>query len=215
MQLDWFCLSSNLEVQVPLYNSWMRNSTQLPREFFARPTLEVARDLLGKRLVHLRDGKRLSGLISETEGYISEADLACHARYGRTPRSEILYYPPGHAYIYINYGLHWLLNFVTEQEDFPAAVLIRALFPVEGIEVMRQLRGRPDAILTNGPGKLTQAMGIDGSLNKIDICASDAPLFVENQEPVLDEQVTQGPRVGIDNVPEPWRSKPWRFVWKK
>ncbi len=198
-----------------MYNIPMAESnpllSRLPREFFARPTLEVARSLLGQRLVRLRNGKRLAGLISETEAYISEADQACHARFGRTPRSEVLYYPPGYAYVYLNYGRYWLLNFVTEAEDFPAAILIRAVIPVEGIDVMRALRGRPDEILTNGPGKLTQAFDIDGSFNKMDICAPDAPLFVEAEPPVPEEQVIQGPRFGIDNVPEPWRSKPWRF----
>ncbi len=189
----------------------MPNSTQLGRDFFARPTLEVARGLLGQRLVRVRDGKRLAGLITETEAYISEADMACHARFGRTPRSEVLYYPPGFAYVYINYGIHWLLNFTTEAENFPAAVLIRAIQPVEGRDVMETLRGRANGNLTNGPGKLTQALDIDGSFNRMDICAPEAILFVEAAVSVPDEQVQIGPRVGIESVPEPWRSKPWRF----
>ncbi len=193
----------------------MGNTNRLGREFFARPTLEVARDLLGHRLVRLRDEKRLAGLITETEAYISEADLACHARFGRTPRSEVLYASPGHAYVYLNYGMYWLLNFVTEAQDFPAAVLIRGIQADEGIELMRELRGRPEVVLTNGPGKLTKALDINGSFNRMDVCSPEAILFIEPASGVLDRQVLCGPRVGIDNVPEPWRSKPWRFWIQK
>ncbi len=171
--------------------------------------------MLGQRLVRLRDGKRLAGLITETEAYISEADLACHARFGRTARSEVLYATPGHAYVYLNYGMYWLLNFVTEAQDFPAAVLIRGIQADEGIEVMRELRGRPDVMLTNGPGKLTRALDINGSFNWMDVCSPEAILFIEPSSGVLDSRVLCGPRVGIHNVPEPWRSKPWRFRVQK
>ena len=106
-----------------------RLEPRLSHDFFARPTLQVARALLGQRLVHLHDGQRLAGLIIETEAYIGEEDLACHARVGRTSRTEVMYTSPGHAYVYFTYGMHWLLNFVTEPEGFPAAVLVRALVP--------------------------------------------------------------------------------------
>ena len=104
----------------------------LPHEFFARPTLTVARALLGMRLVRLLDGQRLSGVILEAEAYIGETDLGCHAKAGRTRRNAVMYGPPGHAYVYFTYGMHWMLNAVTEPEGFPAAVLLRAMQPQEG-----------------------------------------------------------------------------------
>ena len=129
----------------------------IPHEFYDRPTLTVARELIGSRLVRMLDGQRLAGLITETEAYIGEKDLGCHAKAGRTARTAVMYGPPGHAYIYFTYGNHWMLNVVTQREGFPAAVLLRAIQPVEGEEVIsRRRRGRD----TFGPGKLTQAMGI-------------------------------------------------------
>jgi DNA-3-methyladenine glycosylase len=187
--------------------------SHLARSFFARPTLEVAWMLLGQRLVRIYNGRRLAGIITETEAYIGEEDLACHARAGRTARTQVMYYPGGHAYVYFTYGMHWMLNFVTEGEGFPAAVLVRAIVPVEGETMMRRLRGgKPASVLTDGPAKLTQALAIDSRLNGVDICASGAALFVEKVLPSLPEaQVTSGPRVGIDRVPEPWKSQPWNF----
>jgi DNA-3-methyladenine glycosylase len=191
------------------------SSKRLERDFFARDTIEVARDLLGTRLVRLDDGQRLAGMIIETEVYRGEEDLACHARSGLTPRTEVMYGPPGHAYVYLNYGIHWLLNFVTESEGKPAAVLIRGLEPTEGFEVIARRRdGRPRSEWTNGPAKLTQALDIDKRFNKADLCAPDAQLFVEAGERIPDKDVITGPRVGIDSVPEPWRSIPWRFKLK-
>ena len=107
-----------------------------PRKFYNRPTLTVARELLGARLVRILDGVKLVGLISETEAYIGEKDLACHAKAGRTIRTDPMYGVPGLAYVYFTYGHHWMLNAVTEEEGFPAAVLIRAIQPLEGVEVM-------------------------------------------------------------------------------
>ncbi|HHS96728.1 MAG TPA: DNA-3-methyladenine glycosylase, partial [Chloroflexi bacterium] len=152
--------------------------TRLRREFFDRDTLEVARDLLGRVLVRVLDGERLSGRIVEVEAYIGEDDRASHARFGPTERNAAMYGPPGHAYVYLIYGVHHCLNLVTGPEGFPAAVLIRALEPLEGVEQMRGLRGgRPD--LTNGPGRLCQALGIDLRFDGADLCAPDALLFVE------------------------------------
>ncbi|MCS6911057.1 MAG: DNA-3-methyladenine glycosylase [Anaerolineales bacterium] len=185
---------------------------KLPRAFFARDTVTVARELLGQRLVRLEAGRRLSGIIIETEAYVGETDLACHARAGRTPRTTVMYGPPGCAYVYLNYGLHWMLNIVTERNGFPAAVLIRAIEPMEGVEVMRRRRGHvPDRQLTNGPGKLAQALHITGSLHGHDLCARGAVLFVERAGNAAPSAILARPRIGIHSVPEPWRSLAWNF----
>lgn len=180
----------------------------LTRAFYNRPTLTVARDLLGARLVRILDGVRLAGTIIETEAYIGEADLGCHARAGRTARTAVMYGPPGHAYVYFTYGMHWCLNAVTEAEGFPAAVLIRAIRPVEGVEIIAARRRGRDTL---GPAKLTQALGIDGAQNGLDLCSPAGGLWIETGEKIPDEAVTIGARVGLYTVPEPWKSKPWRF----
>ena len=137
--------------------------TRLPRSFFARDTLAVAPALLGQRLVRYANGQQLSGLIVETEAYRGQDDEASHA-YRRTPRSAVMYGLPGHAYVYFIYGVHHCLNAVTEPEGQPGAVLIRAILPVEGIEIMRGRRaGIADDQLANGPGKLCMALGINRS----------------------------------------------------
>jgi DNA-3-methyladenine glycosylase len=186
-------------------------NTPLPRAFYNRPTLTVARQLLGARLVRVLDGNKLVGLITETEAYIGEGDLGCHAKAGRTPRTAVMYGPPGYAYVYFTYGNHWMLNAVTEHEGFPAAVLIRAIQPVEGVEIMAARRGGRD---TSGPGKLTQALGITKSENGVDLTARAAGLWFETGRPIPESSVTNGPRVGLNTVPEPWKSLPWRFTAK-
>jgi len=183
----------------------------LPLNFYDRPTLQVARELIGARLVRILDGVKLVGLIIETEAYISEEDLGCHAKVGRTPRTQIMYGPAGHAYVYFTYGNHWMLNAVTEREGFPAAVLIRAIQPVEGVEIMSRRRNGRD---TFGPGKLTQAMGITKNENGGDLTTAAGGLWIEAGVHVPDSRVTKTPRVGLYSVPEPWKSKPWRFVVK-
>ncbi len=183
----------------------------LPRSFYNRPTLTVARELIGARLVRILNGKKLVGLIVETEAYISEKDLACHAKAGLTPRTAPMYGEAGHAYVYFTYGHHWMLNAVTEREGFPAAVLIRAIQPTEGVEIMQKRRGGRD---TFGPGKLTQAMGIDKALNTVDLTESASPLRIEAGVQVPNSLVTKSPRVGLNNTPEPWLSKLWRFKVK-
>jgi DNA-3-methyladenine glycosylase len=190
-----------------------RETAFLPRSFFDRPTLEVARQLLGAKLGRLEPGGRvLSGIIIETEAYIGQEDRACHARHGRTPRNEPMWGPSGHSYVYFTYGMHWLLNVVTEADGFPAAVLIRGMLPEDGIEIMRQRRGgQPDSSLTDGPGKLCQAMAIDSGLSGMDLCRPDSPLRIWHGQSIPDGIVTTGTRVGLNSVPEPWRSKPWRF----
>lgn len=172
----------------------------------------MARDLLGKRLVRVDNENYLAGIISEAEAYRGEADQACHARAGRTKRTEVMYRLPGTAYVYFTYGKHWMLNFVTEVEGFPAAVLIRAIFPTKGLEIMANRRkGQPIKRWTDGPGKLCQALGINGEQNGSDTCSPDAKVFVETQFNIPDSGVIVGPRVGLNTVPEPWKSMPWRF----
>ena len=183
-------------------------SHPLPHKFYNRPTLTVARELIGARLVRILDGVKLVGIITETEGYIGEEDLGCHAKAGRTPRTLPMYGLPGHAYVYFTYGNHWMLNAVTEQEGFPAAVLIRAIWPIEGAEVMSARREGRD---TFGPGKLCQALGIGKGENNADLTATAQSLWIEAGVKVPDSAVTISPRVGLYTVPEPWKSKPWRF----
>jgi len=166
---------------------------------------------LGKRLVRAIDGERLSGLIVETEAYIGEEDRACHASRGRTPRTEVMYGPPGHAYIYFIYGMYHCLNVVTDRVGFPAAVLIRGIQPQERVEYMRRNRRfRPERELTNGPGKLCQALAIDRSLNGLDLCHSDL-LFIEEAMAADPEGIEVTPRIGIraDAIA---KRRPWRFL---
>ncbi len=188
----------------------MTNSP-LPRSFYDRSALTVARELIGARLVRILNSAKLVGLITETEAYIGEKDLACHAKAGRTPRTAVMYGPPGHAYVYFTYGNHWMMNVVAEREGFPAAVLIRAVQPIEGARIMSRRRSGRD---TFGPGKLTQAMGIARSENGIDLTEANSSLWIEAGIPIPKKSVTRGPRVGLYSVPEPWKSKPWRFLVK-
>jgi len=190
----------------------MSAAERLPRDFFDRSTMQVARELLGARLVRLHGDQRIAGYIIETEAYRGEEDLGCHARAGLTERTRVMYGLPGFAYVYFTYGMHWMLNFVTEEEGFPAAVLIRGLLPSEGLDLIAARRsGRPPAERTNGPAKICQAFDINGALNATDLCAVDAVLFVEYGKLVPESSVTIGPRVGLNNVPQPWKSIPWRF----
>ena len=123
-----------------------------------------------------------------------------------------MYGPPGHAYVYFTYGMHWMLNIVAEGEGFPAAVLIRAIQATEGVQIIASRRdNQPRQHWTDGPAKICQALAIDGGFNGRDLCAPDAQVFVESGDPIPDQSVTTGPRVGFNNVPEPWLSIPWRF----
>ncbi len=159
------------------------------------PTLDVLREILCKVLVHERRGRRTSGLIVEAEAYIGEDDPACHAAAGPTRRNAPLYGPPGRAYVYLNYGLHYLMNAVTEREGFPAAVLIRALVPLDGLDLMRRRRpGVPDTRLCSGPGNLTRALGIDLRHNLIDLASGAVRL--EDHGHAAGE-VVFSPRIGI------------------
>src|SRR5580765_4442703 len=191
---------------------------KLSREFYDRPTLDVARDLLGKVLVHCHRGATTSGTIVEVEAYIGESDPACHAAPGLTRRNAPLYGPPGFAYVYLNYGIHSLFNVVSESEGAPAAVLIRALDPVDGVAVMRRrrqqsMKGRRQAgvarrsvhELCRGPGNLTMAMGITLAENRVDLLGNR--LYIEDRGLAVDELVW-GPRIGIRVGTEtPWRCR--------
>jgi DNA-3-methyladenine glycosylase len=173
--------------------------TPLDRSFYSRPTLSVAEDLLGKVLVHRTRQGLAAGMIVETEAYIGEDDPACHAAPGPTRRNAPLYGPPGLAYVYLNYGIHYLVNAVTEAEGHPAAVLIRALHPVEGLALMRRRRGADtrdvaDSALCRGPGNLTRALGITLADNLRDLTASR--LRIEDHG-LKRGRVSWGPRIGI------------------
>ena len=188
-------------------------NNRLPESFFSRDTVQVARELIGKRLVRIEGNHRISGIILETEAYRGEEDLACHCRAGRTPRTEIMYGPAGCVYIYFIYGMYWLLNLVTEAEGSPGAVLIRGLAPKEGRQIIARRRGnQPEKSWTNGPGKICIALGIVGEMNGLNTCIPDAPIFVEDGQTLDPGLISAEPRVGIGSVPEPWRSIPWRFV---
>ncbi len=186
---------------------------RLEQSFFSRDTLVVSRELLGMRLVRMDRGRRISGIIAETEAYRGEEDQGCHCKAGRTPRTEVMYGPPGHAYVYFVYGMHWLLNFVTEKPDRPGAVLIRGLIAEEGQEIIARRRsGQPRQRWLDGPAKVCQALAIDGKFNGKNICHPDADLFVEFVSPSGSMQILETPRIGLNSVPEPWKSIPWRFV---
>jgi DNA-3-methyladenine glycosylase len=190
------------------------------REFYARSVHEVARDLLGCVVVH----QGTVGRIVEAESY-HEVEPACHAYAGLTPRTRTLFGPPGHAYVYRSYGIHALLNAVTEEEGVGAAVLIRALEPVEGIELMARRRGdRPAEQLCSGPGKLTQALGIGLDLNDTDLC--DGPIAIlPRPADTRPPEIVTGGRIGINRAVElPWRycdassrsvSRPWPAAMRR
>ncbi len=194
-----------------MYNN-SRMLSPLAPDFYLDDALQVAQGLLGMRLVRLLDGVRLSGLILEAEAYRGEEDLACHARAGRTPRTAIMYGPPGRAYVYFTYGMHWMLNCVCGPEGFPAAVLIRALWVDEGRAVVAERRAAvPPADWTSGPARLCKAFAITAEQNGVDLTTPAQGLWIEPGPGAGSAPLIIGPRVGIPNVPEPWRSIPWRF----
>lgn len=188
---------------------------KLPREFYTRSdVLAVARDLLGKKLVVPgRNRQRVSGIIVETEAYRGPEDRASHAWNGRrTQRTETMYGAGGTAYVYFVYGMYNQFNVVTNVEDIPHAVLVRALEPSEGLTVMRRRRrGRSEYELTSGPGRLCLAMGIDRKLDKADLLGDR--VWLEDGISISPRQIARGPRIGID-YSEKWIDKPWRF-WVK
>lgn len=192
--------------------------SQLSPSFYARSARAVAVALLGKQLVRRLNGRLLRGAIVETEAYCDgdQPDLACHgdrANQGRpTGRTAVMFGPAGHAYVYFTYGMHWMFNVVTGQPGQANAVLIRALQPLEGVDLMQQRRGkRPLPQLTNGPAKLAQALAIDKSLNGANLCRPDGVIWIDDAPPVAAAQIAAGPRIGLGKTPEPWFSMPWRY----
>jgi len=183
--------------------------TKLKRSFYNRPTLEVAVDLLGKILIYENNGVKLGGRLVELEAYIGEDDPACHAYRGKTPRNVIMYGPAGFLYVYFTYGNHYMLNFVTEKEGFPAAVLIRGLEPMYGIEIMKRNRDTDKLTnLTSGPGKLARALAITTEQKGLDL--------TENEIFVIDDKASRAniwrsSRIGIG---ENGVDKLWRFYIK-
>jgi DNA-3-methyladenine glycosylase len=174
------------------------NPTQrvLPRIYFNRPTVQVARSLIGKYVVREIDGRILAGKILEVEAYVGPEDKACHASKGRTQRTDVMFGPGGVAYVYLIYGMYHCLNVVTEREEFPSAVLIRA------IEI--------DGELINGPGRLCRALQIDRRLNRVDLTIGESLWFEDRGALVKRGDVEAHPRIGVDYAGE-WAKKPWRF----
>ena len=180
----------------------------LPREFYARPVLTVARESIGKLLVHDTEEGRMVGRIVEAEAYRGPEDRAAHSYGGRrTARTEVMFGPPGHAYLFFVYGMHWQFNLVTTREGAPHAVLIRAVEPLEGLELMaaRRNMAADRRELTNGPGKLCQAFGLARNCYGADL--TQGPLFLTEGPRV---KVQTSPRIGVDYAEE-WAEKPWRF----
>lgn len=187
--------------------------TILDSEFYNRPTLWVARDLLGKKLVRRIGKTELSGIITETEAYCGIDDSACHAHRGKTARNAVMFGMPGYAYVYFTYGMHYLLNLVTEDEGNPCAVLIRAIEPLSGIDQMRSRRKQQDKNLTNGPAKLCQALSIDKSFYGWDL-TKGKQLWVEPHRDIPDDNIVTTPRIGIDYAAKQDREALWRFLVK-
>jgi DNA-3-methyladenine glycosylase len=180
----------------------------LPQSFYRRPTVTVARELLGQVFTHETSEGRTSGVIVEVEAYLPKNDPGCHAARGRTPRNEPMFGPAGHAYVYFCYGNHYLFNFVTEKEGVPGAVLVRALEPLEGKALMADRRGQEEGsrLISNGPGKLVQALGIGRAHNRM--AAFRSPLYVRKTQRRASIGVTT--RIGITEGSE----LPLRFYLK-
>jgi DNA-3-methyladenine glycosylase len=182
---------------------------KLSQTFYEQTTIDVAKQLLGKYLVRRHPEGETIGRIVETEAYVGPHDLACHASKGRTARTEVMFGPAGHAYVYFIYGFYNMLNLVTEAKDYPAAVLIRAVEPVSGVELMKERR-KSDVLrnLASGPGKLCQAFSVDRTLNGTDLKGNT--LYVEDRgEPPPRFRST--PRIGVDYAGK-WKAKPYRFL---
>jgi DNA-3-methyladenine glycosylase len=185
------------------------STVKLGRDFYSQPVLKVARQCIGKILVHRTAAGEAAGRIVEAEAYRGPADLAAHSSRGLTKRTAAMFGPPGHAYVFLLYGSSWAMNLVVADEGEPHAVLIRALEPVRGFELMAQRRGRPASAreLTNGPGKLTHALGITGADYGCDLCGDR--LYVED-DGNWRGRLGRSPRINVDYA-GPWAARPWRF----
>ncbi len=183
---------------------------RLLRDFYARETIQVARDLLGKRLVRHFDDAVLIGRIIETEAYRGTDDAASHAFNGRTKRNAPMFGTPGHTYIYFIYGMHWLFNISAHIEGMPGGILIRALAPERNVSIMQTLRGQvPIKRLTNGPARLAQALSLDGTLNDSDL-VTHADLYITEGTLTPGETIAVGPRVRVPGDIQA-KTRPWRF----
>ncbi|HPD56467.1 MAG TPA: DNA-3-methyladenine glycosylase [Smithellaceae bacterium] len=183
----------------------------LKRDFYERDTKIVARALLGKRLVRKIGRVTMAGMILETEAYCGREDSACHAHRGRTARNAVMFGAAGHAYVYFTYGMHYMLNLVTEDEDNPSAVLIRAIAPIDGIEEMKARRKIHGAKLADGPAKLCQALAIDKSLNGWDVTRGEK-LWVEDYKRIRAKAILATPRIGINYATKEHRDALWRYL---
>ncbi|MEM7033115.1 MAG: DNA-3-methyladenine glycosylase [Chloroflexota bacterium] len=179
-------------------------------DYFDQDTVKVARDLLGAKILRQVGQRVMSGMVVETEAYCGKRDSACHAFRGQTPRNAVMFGPAGFSYVYLIYGLHHMLNVVTESKGSPCAVLFRAVEPLQGQSLMREYRQCPEKNLTNGPGKLCQALNIDRTLNNWNLTSGKA-LWLEKYRTISDKQVASGPRIGIGYATEEDQLAPWRF----
>jgi DNA-3-methyladenine glycosylase len=209
MGKGWLHTRKDQLTTTPLASDDESLAQTLPREFYARATLVVARDLIGKTLVHRTPKGIAGGIIVETEGYVAAIDPAAHAYRGRTPRTRTMFGPPGHAYVYRSYGLHALLNVVTQPEGEAAAVLLRALQPALGLDLLRARRGAtvPERDLCRGPGRLSLALDITLDDNGADLLGDDL-WIAETPDFPADAPIATTPRIGITRATD-W---PWRFV---
>ena len=193
-----------------------RSGRPFRRDLLEGDTLLAARAILGARLVREAADGRRTGRIVEVEAYVGPGDLASHARMGPTPRNRVMFGPAGVAYVYLVYGMHHCLNVVTGPEDFPAALLIRAVEPIDGLAGMRAARGRAnvaDERLAAGPGLVGSAFGITRADTGLDLLDPGSPLRLEGRQADEPEPVVAtGPRIGIAYAGEPWTSMPWRFA---
>jgi DNA-3-methyladenine glycosylase len=185
----------------------------LPRSFYDGPVLRVARAMIGKVLVHVMDDGVVAGRIVECEAYRGPEDLAAHSAGGRrTRRTEVMFGPPGRAYMFLLYGMHWAFNVVVGPQGRPHAVLVRAVEPLVGAERMAARRGLPvdSARLTSGPGKLCAALGLDGAAYGVDLAASAPPPAIFLSEGAARAPIARSPRVNVDYAGA-WAARPWRF----